>query len=257
MDLGSRWRSLRTQLSLPNAVIAVAVLGIVVFALVDGVKRGYLHATTIVLFACFIPAVILHEISHGVVAYWRGDDTAKVLGRLSLNPLRHIDPIGSIILPILLTLAGSVPFGWAKPVPVSVNRLKHPRNDAVLVGLVGPLTNVILSLIAGVALHFLITSGAAFGTFDTSRGLSLWGEIAFDFGVVNVVLAAFNVIPIPPLDGSAVVERLLPARLIPQYYQLRFFFIIIVMFLVLTRASFLQVWFNDAENWWFSFVKAL
>jgi Zn-dependent protease len=234
LNLSSRWRSLRTKLSFPNLIITAAVLGILVVAGITAVQRHYVTENTAIFLACFVPAVIFHEVSHGVVALWCGDDTAKRAGRITLNPLRHIDPFGSIILPIVMTLTSGFPFGYAKPVPVNLNRLRRPRDDAVLVGLAGPATNIVLAAIGGVILHFLhsgifVQDGIAF----TTHSLSVGDNFAIDFGVVNVLLAVFNLIPIPPLDGSALLERLLPQSLLPGYYRMRFAFMIVVLLVVL------------------------
>lgn len=225
----------------------MAILAVV---LAEAVRHGYISDNTAFFLAAFVPSVICHEVSHGVVALWCGDDTAKRAGRLTLNPLKHIDPVGSIIVPLLFALSGQPPFGWAKPVPVSLGKLRHPRNQAVLVGLVGPMTNVVLAAIGGFVLHLSIASHA-----QTINGVlyvtsvPLLARIALDFGVVNIILAVFNLIPIPPLDGSAVVERLLPASVLPQYYRLRFGFMLIILALVLFDQSLLQRLFSDVESW--------
>ena len=186
--------------------------------------------------------------SHGVVALWCGDDTAKRAGRLTLNPLKHVDPFGSIILPAILAITGAPIFGWAKPVPVSINQLRHPRNDAVLVGLAGPATNIILATLAGIAFHeaylhvWPLPTGICAGLIPCASIPSQWGlgdQILFEFGVVNILLAAFNLIPIPPLDGSALVERLLPTSALPAYYRMRMGFMVVVLVLILFDQSLL------------------
>ncbi|MDA8266313.1 MAG: site-2 protease family protein [Actinomycetota bacterium] len=251
MSLSSRWRRVRASFSLPNAVITVAIIGIVIFAGVLAVKRQYLTENTAIFLACFVPAVILHEVSHGVVALWCGDDTAKRAGRLTLNPIRHIDPFGSIILPIVMTITAGFPFGYAKPVPVNLSRLRRPRDDAVLVGLAGPATNLILAALSGVVLHFLSTGievigGVAYSTHPLGVG----DNFAIDFGVVNILLAVFNLIPIPPLDGSALLERMLPAQVLPQYYRLRFAFMIVVLIVVLYARGPVGSILNHFEVWY-------
>jgi Zn-dependent protease len=205
----------------------------------------------VIYFCCLIPTVVLHEISHGVVAYWCGDDTAKRAGRLTLNPIKHIDPIGTILLPILLILTVHQSFGWAKPVPVNVGRLRHPRNQAVLVGLAGPATNIILALAAG----FLFRGVANLNTL--SPNIDSWPvgvELLFILGEVNVIIAAFNLIPIPPLDGSAVLERLLPTSLLPGYYRLRQLSMVLVLVVVFWAPGVLNVIFDHALNWWGNIV---
>lgn len=254
MNWSDRWRAARVRYALPNLIIAAAVVGIVIIVLIAGVKRGYLTQDTAIFLVAFVPSVMFHEVSHGVVALWCGDDTAKQAKRLSLNPLRHIDPVGSIVVPLLFALAGHAPFGWAKPVPVRIDRLRSPRNQAVLVGLAGPVTNLILMAIGGLVFHFAIASDPhqlTNGNLYILNPLDLTARIANDFGVLNIVLAVFNLIPIPPLDGSALIERLLPASALPQYYRMRFGFMILVLFLVLFDQSFLQHVFGYFESWFY------
>ncbi|MDQ1394954.1 MAG: hypothetical protein QOG64_213 [Acidimicrobiaceae bacterium] len=162
---------------------------------------------------------------HGVVALAFGDDTAKRAGRLTLNPIRHVDPFGTIILPTLLVLAGATPFGFAKPVPVNVGRLRNPRNHGLLVSLAGPATNLVIVAAATVA-------------YRVFRPLGDVGDALLYLGLANVLLAVFNLIPIPPLDGSAVLERLLPARSWPAYLRFRQYSmgLLLVLFLALPSA---------------------
>jgi Zn-dependent protease len=257
LNLRGRWRSARVQLQLPNVIIAIAVLGIVVLVLILGVQRHYIGVSTAIYLAVLFPSIILHEISHGVVALWCGDDTAKRAGRLTLNPLAHIDPIGSIVVPILLVLSGGPPFGWAKPVPVNVGRLRHPRDQAVLVSLAGPATNIILASAAGLVFHFTIGPHILLGgQLYTPRGLDLVNQFILYFGIVNVIIAVFNLIPIPPLDGSALLERLLPASVLPQYYRMRFAFIVVVLILVFADQGALSQIFGHFQSWYFEiFVR--
>ena len=172
---------------------------------------------------CAVVAVCFHEAAHGYVANFFGDPTAKRAGRLTLNPVRHIDPFGTVVLPLILIIAGLPVFGYAKPVPVNVSRLRNPRNHAVLVSLAGPGLNLAF---AAMSIAICRLSGATFdpysGTIIATGSLSLNIAQAFGlFGLVNILLAAFNLLPFPPLDGSAIIERLVPQRHIARYYALR------------------------------------
>lgn len=175
----------------------------------------------VIFFGCLVVAVILHEVSHGVVAFWLGDDTAKRAGRLTLNPVPHIDPFGSIILPAMGALAGLPVFGYAKPVPVNPARLRHPRRDMVIVSLAGPTTNLVLMAVAAVVARAIYSGGGVLpGAIDQSTSDVLL-EIVFIFALVNLLLGLFNLLPIPPLDGSALVERLLPEAWLETWYRVR------------------------------------
>jgi Zn-dependent protease len=148
-------------------------------------------------------AITFHEAAHAYAAYRLGDNTAWQLGRVSFNPLRHIDPFGTVILPGVLLLSQSpFLFGYAKPVPVNFRNLNHPRLDMVWVALAGPVTNIILATLVALAFHALplVPAGAAQWTFDNLKNAFL----------INIVLAIFNMLPIPPLDGGRVAVGLLP-----------------------------------------------
>ena len=155
-------------------------------------------------------SVVCHEIAHGYVAYRLGDPTAWRMGRLTFNPLVHIDPFGTIILPGLLLLTGSrFLFAWAKPVPVDPRYFKDPKNGMMLVSLAGPGTNLLIALLLTAVLHLA-------GSFipDFLAGALAWAAL------INIVLMVFNLIPIPPLDGSRIVARFLRGRLLWQYMRL-------------------------------------
>jgi Zn-dependent protease len=164
----------------------------------------------IVFFGCLVVAVILHEISHGVVALLYGDDTAKRAGRLTLNPIPHIDLLGSIILPAFAVLTGAPFLGWAKPVPVNPAKLRNPRRQMLYVGLVGPLTNFALMAVAAVAARTMSSSGGVDLRF-----------VLVAFALVNLFLGIFNLLPIPPLDGSSLIERFLPRTWLPTWWKIR------------------------------------
>ena len=157
-------------------------------------------------------SIVVHECAHGVMALWRGDPTARERGRLTLNPLPHLDPIGSLLLPgLLIVLRAPFVFGWAKPVPIDWAKLRSPRNDAVWVALAGPASNALLALLFA-ALARLAPAG---GLLAPLRVMGIAGV------VWNCALGLFNLLPIPPLDGSWVLMRFLPLRHIIALRQFR------------------------------------
>lgn len=185
-------------------LVVLALLGAYAFS------RGVVTAEGAWFLAAVVPSIILHEVSHGVVANAFGDDTAKRAGRLTLNPLSHIDLFGTLLMPTMLVLAGLTPIAFAKPVPVNVSRLRSPRNQSFLVSAAGPATNIGLALAAAVA-YRIVRPESGTAAFDLITG----------FGFVNALLATFNLLPIPPLDGSAFLERVLPRSMWPGYLRLR------------------------------------
>ncbi len=216
--------------------------------------RHIVSGDALILLAVLVPSVILHEVSHGYVALIFGDDTARRAGRLTLNPFAHIDPIGSVLLPALLIFAGLTPIGYAKPVPVDVSRLRSPRNQSVLVSLAGPAVNITLSVIAGVLLHLRLSQILAHSSLLSSAQItvdpSLVDRILFYMGAINLLLGVFNMIPIPPLDGSAVIERILPSALLPGYYRLRMLMLPVVLVLFLVFPNAIATVFNPIINLW-------
>jgi len=200
----------------PKSIIwLVAIVAVMVVLL----RTHALHIQEfyVIYFCVLIPSIILHEISHGVVARAFGDDTAQRAGRLTLNPVAHVDPLGSIILPGILLLSQSgMAFGWAKPVPVNLARLRHPRNDSIWVSLAGPFTNGILFVACGLAFRY----SADHRLFGVSSG-GLGYQVLYVAALANLTLGFFNLLPLPPLDGSVLIERLLPARAQQRYLQLR------------------------------------
>jgi Zn-dependent protease len=168
-------------------------------------------------------AMSVHEFAHGWTAYRLGDTTAKYLGRLTLNPLAHIDPVGTVLLPLMLLIAtnGQFVFGAAKPVPINYLALRNPKRDMVLIGLSGPLANLLFAVASSILLRFL----------PSHSGLSL---VLYNLIFINVVLGIFNLVPIPPLDGSRIVAGILPRNLSERYASLEpygFFIIIILLWL--------------------------
>jgi Zn-dependent protease len=168
-------------------------------------------------FIALILAIVIHEFAHGYAAYLLGDPTAKRAHRLTLNPLAHIDPFGSIILPLLLAFTGSpVLLAWAKPVPFNPRYFRDPRRGIMIVGAAGPATNFLAALISAFLFHF---------AGPLAPFLKLFCEI-------NLILGIFNLIPIPPLDGSRIVLGILPDDLIPVYLRIESFGFIIIFALL-------------------------
>jgi len=211
------------------------------------VRSHRVHTYSVLIFAALIPSVILHEVSHGAVALAFGDDTAKRAGRLTLNPVSHVDPFGTIILPAIMSLSGIGAFGYAKPVPVNPSRLRSPRNQSVVVSLAGPCVNIGLAAVFGIAFRNGVGVSDKVAVFAGSG--PIWAQLLFWAGYINVILAAFNLIPLPPLDGSAVVERLLPASALPGYYRIRPFTIFLPLVLILIPGALAHL-LNPVEQWW-------
>ena len=171
-------------------------------------------------------SVILHEVAHGWMAERCGDDTARVMGRLTFNPFPHIDPIGSILLPALSIITGAPIFGWAKPVPVNPYRLNNPHKDMIWVSLAGPLSNVMLAVAAAFGMWLLRTYPLV--THPVSVSIHDLLRLVL---VINIILPIFNLVPVPPLDGSKVLMGVLPSHLAFRYSLLEpyGFFIIILL----------------------------
>lgn len=178
----------------------------------------------------------VHEFGHAIVAYRLGDDTAKRQGRLTLNPLSHIDTFGSVVLPLLMGLAGGPVFAFAKPVPYNPNKLRNPRRDEVLVAFAGPATNILQAAVGAVVANLIwhvslqeIVSG----------GLAYWAYvIASTYVYVNCTLAFFNLIPLPPLDGSSIVSPLLKGEARRRYYVVQQYSLPILMILLYVLPGF-------------------
>ena len=203
----------------------------------------------LVFYAVLIPSIILHEISHGWVALMFGDDTAKRAGRLTLNPIAHIDMFGTIILPLLLILTTGRAFGYAKPVPVNVRNLRDPRNQGMLVSLAGPALNLVLLVLAT-----LLIQQIGFGRGNPFVDGNLVNMVVLAVGLGNLLLAVFNLIPIPPLDGSAVIERLLPRSWWPAYMRIRQYSMGVLLVLVLVLPRVLGDFLNFFVDRWLRFL---
>ncbi len=175
---------------------------------------------TLTLAAILIPsliiAIVFHEVAHGYTALLLGDPTAKERRRLSLNPIRHVDPVGTLLVPGALALAGAPVFGWAKPVPVMQHRLDNPRYGMMAVAAAGPATNFVLAAVGAIVL------GLVAANTDVSAGeAGLLVQGVFYFILINIFLGVFNLLPIPPFDGSHIVEGLLPRSVVSYYEKLR------------------------------------
>lgn len=174
-------------------------------------------------------AITLHEVAHGWVANRLGDPTAKMLGRLTLNPLKHIDPVGTVLIPLLFIVTMGFAVGYARPVPITERNLRNPRRDMALVAIAGPLSNLLMAILWMVigSLGFTLLNAG----WDGARFLIYSGAIG---GLINVLLMVLNLIPIPPLDGSRVVSSLLPGPMSWQYNRLEPYGMFIVLALFFT-----------------------
>jgi Zn-dependent protease len=203
--------------------------------------------TFLIVAVIFIMSIVIHEVAHGLAALWQGDPTAKYQGRLTLNPVKHIDPIGSILVPVLAYFLGGFIFGWAKPVPYNPYNLRDQKYGSAMVGAAGPLANILIALVFGFFLRVLLITGK----IDIQDGGIILSIFTFAI-MVNVLLAFFNLIPFPPLDGSKLLFAILPIReetkmQLEQFGFMFLFFLIyllsgpIGMFLHLVQKAFFKV----------------
>ncbi|MDH5436812.1 MAG: site-2 protease family protein [Gammaproteobacteria bacterium] len=160
-------------------------------------------------------AITLHEVAHGFVAWRLGDPTALMLGRLTINPIKHIDPVGTIIVPVLLLMMGGFIFGWAKPVPVTVENLRSPKRDMAIVAIAGPLSNLLMALFWALVAKMALMMGASLGSM--AQPLVIMGKLGILF---NLLLMTVNLLPVPPLDGGRVMTGILPGPLAWKFSKL-------------------------------------
>lgn len=172
---------------------------------------GINYLSLIISFVPFMLAITVHEVAHGYVAYRKGDYTAKLMGRITMNPIRHVDPIGTILFPLMLAFSRSpVIFGWAKPVPVNAFNFKNPRKDMVLVSMAGPLSNILLAMAFALVFKILLLIFGPTVLFNSQFLAPLAGMLVVGLKI-SIYLGVFNLLPIHPLDGSHILEGLLPA----------------------------------------------
>jgi Zn-dependent protease len=175
-------------------------------------------------------AITLHEVAHGWVARYLGDSTAAKLGRLSLNPIKHIDPIGTVLVPaIMILLPGNFLFGWAKPVPVDVNKLGSPKIDMAIVAVAGPLSNLVMAILWALLIKLNISDNVNPNSLEHT--LVLMGLAGI---IINLILMVLNLIPLPPLDGGRVVAGLLPDKLSVKYARIERYGLFIIVGLLFT-----------------------
>ena len=188
-------------------------------------------AALLISFAMLIVAMTIHEFAHGWTAYKLGDPTAKYSGRLTLNPLAHIDPIGTVLLPLMLFIStgGRFIFGAAKPVPINFWALKNPKRDFMLVGVSGPAANIILAIAVAIVLRFIPLP-------------IVIAVILRQLAIINVILGVFNLIPIPPLDGSRIVMGMLPPQLAAKYERIEPYGFFIILALLALGLLNILVW---------------
>lgn len=176
-------------------------------------------------------AITVHEVAHGWVASRLGDPTARMLGRLTLNPIKHIDPLGTVVLPLVMLVLGGFIFGWAKPVPVTPQNLRNPKRDMAIVAAAGPISNLLMALLWALLMRLAIGSGPEPGSatvfllYVSAAGIQ-----------INVILAVLNMLPLPPLDGGRVAVGLLPGPLSWQLSRIEPYGIIIILALLMTQA---------------------
>jgi Zn-dependent protease len=193
-------------------------------------------------------AITVHEVAHGWVARHFGDRTAEMLGRLTLNPVKHIDPLGTLIVPALALMTTGFLFGWAKPVPVAMRNLRNPRRDMVLVAAAGPAVNIVMALFWALFIKLVIALGLE---GMTAQFFLTMGQIGV---FINVILAVFNMLPIPPLDGGRVMSGLLPPRASTRLDSIEPYGLIIVLAFIFFAWGYLRPVINTVSGFIMSIV---
>lgn len=201
-----------------------------------------------------IIGIVVHESAHALAAYVLGDSTARSRGRISLNPLAHIDPFGTVLLPLLMVLAGGPVFAYAKPVPVYLGNLKNPKRDEVLVALAGPLSNILVAFVAalvyGVLLGAVLVPGLSAGTLSLGFANGI-ASFLVTLMSVNLSLAFFNLIPLPPLDGSSILVLFLKGEALRTYYEIQRYSMPILIIVLYLLPSITGI---DLVGWYFEFT---
>ena len=189
----------------------------------------------------FVPAIVLHEMGHAFAAYKLGDPTAKKQGRLSFNPLKHIDPFGTVIMPLMLMVLGMPVFGYAKPVPYNPQYFEDPRKGDLIVGLAGPAANLLQALV-GSGIAWICASTLPIYDLAQSNVIFqyLFGYLLPYYVLINLLLMFFNLLPIPPLDGSSIFAFFCPVKYLPTYYKIQQYALPIFLLLVLVVPQFLH-----------------
>ena len=207
-----------------------------------------------IMVIAFIPAIVVHEVAHGFAAYKLGDPTAKHAGRLSLNPIKHVDPFGTVLLPAILIATsalsggGGMVFGYAKPVPYNPRYFKNIRTGEVIVGLAGPASNFIMALIGAVIAWgaFIAVGSTSLGLLRSNLFLYLWYFGTY-FCEINLALAFFNLIPLPPLDGSSIIAPLLSDKALQTYYRIQQYAMFILILVIIVLPYMLHI---DIVGWY-------
>ena len=201
-----------------------------------------------------IIGIVVHESAHALAAYVLGDSTARSRGRISLNPLAHIDPFGTVLLPLLMVLAGGPVFAYAKPVPVYLGNFKNPKRDEVLVALAGPLSNILVALVAalvyGMLLGAVLVPGLSAGTLSLGFANGI-ASFLVTLMSVNRSLAFFNLIPLPPLDGSSILVLFLKGEALRTYYEIQRYSMPILIIVLYLLPSITGI---DLIGWYFDFT---